>query len=269
VRSMAAPVKDRAAERQAHPLARELWKLLRNRSEADRRLVYEALQKRLGIGEMTAKREQAAEALRRFASAQREARNEADPPSWALGEPSHRRYDQFRSESEDRAEWPSAQFIRNAFSGSFGAGLEAIGERPATDVLSRRLTARGEQYTREEVLDVLRTWIEHVDREQGPNAALIQRDYLQWRDDLLLSSTTGPARCPTLPVIHDRIGSWPEVLSALGHQHRSTPGYRPGKPRKSEQAAGFDFRSAPEPVLRADGMSRDRSYSSQAAMKAS
>jgi hypothetical protein len=212
---------------------------------------------------MTAKREQAAEALQRFASAQREARNEADPPSWALGEPSHRRYDQFRSESEDRAEWPSAQFIRNAFSGSFGAGLEAIGERPATDVLSRRLTARGEQYTREEVLDVLRTWIEHVDREQGPNAALIQRDYLQWRDDLLLSSTTGPARCPTLPVIHDRIGSWPKVLSALGHQHRSTPGYRPGMPRKSEQAAGFDFSSAPEPVLRADGMSRDRSYSSQ------
>jgi hypothetical protein len=40
---------------------------------------------------MTAKREQAAEALRRFASAQRESRSEADPPSWALGEPSRRR----------------------------------------------------------------------------------------------------------------------------------------------------------------------------------
>jgi hypothetical protein len=65
---------------------------------------------------MTAKREQAAEALRRFASAQREARTQADPPSWALGEPSCRRYDQFRSEFEDRAEWPSVQFIRNAFS---------------------------------------------------------------------------------------------------------------------------------------------------------
>lgn len=83
MRSMAAPLEDRAAKRPAHPLARELWKLLRNRSEADRRLVYEALQRRLGIGEMTAKREQAAEALRRFASAQREARTQADPPSWA------------------------------------------------------------------------------------------------------------------------------------------------------------------------------------------
>jgi hypothetical protein len=175
----------------------------------------------------------------------------------------HRRYDQFRSESEDRAEWPSAQFIRNAFSGSFGAGLEAIGERPATDVLSRRLTARGEQYAREEVLDVLRTWVEHVDREQGPNAALIQRDYLRWRDDVLRSSTNGPARCPTLPVIHDFIGPWAEVLVALGCQHRSTPGYTPGKPRESEPAAGFDFNSAPAPMLRADGRSRNRSHSSQ------
>ena len=256
---MAAPVKDRAAERPAHPLARELWKLLRNRSEADRRLVYEALQRRLGIGEMTAKREQAAEALRRFVSAQREARSEADPPSWALGEPSCRRYDQFRSEFEDRAEWPSVQFIRNAFSGSFGAGLEAIGERPVTDVLSRRLTACGKRYTREEVLGVLQAWVEHVDREQGPNAALIQRDYLRWRDDVLRSSATGAARCPTLPVINDLVGWWPKVLVALGGQHRSTPGY---KPRESELAAGFDFSSAPAPVLRAGATSR-RSHSSR------
>jgi hypothetical protein len=211
---------------------------------------------------MTAKREQAAEALRRFASAQREARNEADPPGWALGEPSRRRYDQFRSESRDRAEWPSVQFIRNAFSGSFSAGLEAIGEQPAIDVLSRRLTACGKHYTREEVLDVLRAWIEHVDREQGPNAALMQPDYLRWRDDLLRSSADGAARYPTLPVIYNLIGSWPEALSTLGHQHRSTPGYRPEKPRESEPAAGFDFDSAPAPMLRADGRSRNRSHSS-------
>jgi hypothetical protein len=236
VRSMTAPVKDRAAERPAHPLALEFWKLLRNRSETDRRLVYEALQRRLGIGEMTAKREQAAEALR---------------------------YDQFRSESPDRAEWPSVQFIRNAFSGSFSAGLEAIGEQPAVDVLSRRLTACGKHYTREEVLDVLRAWIEHVDREQGPNAALMQPDYLRWRDDLLRSSANGAARYPTLPVIYNLLGSWPEALSTLGHQHRSTPGYRPEKPRESEPAAGFDFNSAPAPMLRADGRSRNRSHSSQ------
>jgi hypothetical protein len=259
---MAAPVEDRTAERPAHPLALELWKLLRNRSEADRRLVYEALQRRLGVGEMTAKREQAAEALRRFASAQREARCEAAPPSWALAEPSRRRYDQFRSESEDRAEWPSVQFIRNAFSGSFSAGLEAIGEQPAVDVLSRRLTACGKHYTREEVLDVLRAWIEHVDLEQGPNAALMQPDYLRWRDDLLRSSADGAARYPTLPVIYNLIGSWPEALATLGHQHRSTPGYRPEKPRESEPAAGFDLNSAPAPMLRADGRSRNRSHSS-------
>ena len=262
MRSMAAPLEDRAAKCPAHPLARELWKLLRNRSEADRRLVYEALQRRLGVGEMTAKREQAAEALRRFVSAQREARAETDPPSWALGEPSCRRYDQFRSEFEDRAEWPSVQFIRNAFSGSFGAGLEAIGERPVTDVLSRRLTACGKRYTREEVLDVLRAWVEHVDREQGSNAALIQRDYLRWRDDVLRSSTNGPARCPTLPVIHDLVGQWAEVLVALGGQHRSLPGYTPGRPRESELAASFDFSSAPAPVLRAGATSR-RSHSSR------
>jgi hypothetical protein len=51
------------------------------------------------------------------------------------------------------------------------AGLEAIGEQPAVDVLSRRLTACGKHYTREEFLNVLRAWIEHVDREQSPNAA--------------------------------------------------------------------------------------------------
>jgi hypothetical protein len=153
------------------------------------------------------------------------------------------------------------QFIRNAFSGSFGAGLEAIGERPVTDVLSRRLTACGKRYTREEVLDVLKAWVEHVDREQGSNAALIQRDYLRWRDDVLRSDTNGPARCPTLPVIHDFIGPWAEVLVALGCQHRSTPGYTPGKPHESEPAAGFDFNSAPAPVPRTGARSRNRSSS--------
>jgi hypothetical protein len=38
---------------------------LRDRSEADRRLVFHALQRRLGVAEMTKKQEQAVEALRR------------------------------------------------------------------------------------------------------------------------------------------------------------------------------------------------------------
>jgi hypothetical protein len=123
----------------------------------------------------------------------------------------------------------------------FGAGLEAIGERSVTDVLSRRLTACGKRYTRKEVLDVLRAWVEHVDREQGSNAALIQRDYLRWRDDVLRSSANGPARCPT---------------------HRPIPGYTPGKPHESEPATGFDFSSAPAPMLRAGATSR-HSHSSR------
>jgi hypothetical protein len=131
-----------------------------------------------------------------------------------------------------------------------------------TDVLSRRLTACGKRYTREEVLGVLQAWVEHVDREQGPNAALIQRDYLRWRDDVLRSSTNEPARCPTLPVINDLVGWWPKVLVALGGQHRSTPGYTPGKSREPELAAGFDFSSAPAPVLR-PGVPSRRSHSSK------
>src|SRR5438128_2621572 len=95
-----------ATRERAHPLARRSWSMLRDRSEADRRLVFNALQRRLGTGATHEKQEIALYALHRWMER-----------TGAGRAPSRRQYDAFRDDQDDPAAWPSATLIRNAFGG--------------------------------------------------------------------------------------------------------------------------------------------------------
>lgn len=191
---------DRLSHRKGHPLALRLWLLLRDRSEADQRLVYEALLCRLDDEERTANQQIAMEALRRFAAARDEARAiptpgtatadpsaasddpeppadqdqtpppEPRPPRWADGPISKRRYSAFRQTRSDPRAWPSAAMVANAFGRQWARALEAAGLAPAADVLVRRRTARGRPFTREQVEGLVLEWVEHVDRLAAAHA---------------------------------------------------------------------------------------------------
>lgn len=244
------PEGTRHHDRRGHPLALHLWNQLRNRCEADRRLVFEACKARLGIEELPARQEQAAEALRRFIGAQNLERSRSAPAHWAVGDPSRRRYDEFRASQIEPRAWPSSQFIRNAFAGDWNAGLAAVGARPPVDVLSRRLTARGFAYTREEVLDALLLWISEVDRREGASAPLRQSAYCDWARDQRRSADPLLPRFPTIPVIRDLVGLWHEVLVDLGHVDRMASAQRRQPDSSPEPAANFDIESTPPDVPR-------------------
>jgi hypothetical protein len=137
-----------------------MWSVLRDRSEADRRLVFEALRRREGYTQTTEKQQQAERALRAF---------DAEEGSW----PSRRRYDRWRDRQPNPSAWPSSSLIRGAY-GSWPDAIAAVSAGATPDVLSRRLNARGEKFERDELLDALRVW-----RAQAPQP-LRQTDLLAW-----------------------------------------------------------------------------------------
>src|SRR4051812_45025230 len=94
-----APLPSPAPDGRAHPLTLWMWSVLRDRSEADRRLVFEALRRREGYTQSTEKQQQAERALRAFY---------AKEGSW----PSRRRYDDWRDRQPDPKAWPSSSLIR-------------------------------------------------------------------------------------------------------------------------------------------------------------
>ena len=112
----------------AHPLAAVLWGILRDRSEADRRLVFEACSRRLAPGRTTDQQAIALHALERFRAQQGKV-------------PSRRQYDAFRSSQPNPKAWPPSSLIRNAF-GGWSRARVALGE-PEPDVLARRLRGNG------------------------------------------------------------------------------------------------------------------------------
>jgi len=190
--------------RNGHPLAVELWAILRGRSQRDRRLVFDALQPRLANEATTEKQEQALAAGRRYLKLYG-------------ASPSRRQYDYFRDSQPDRGEWPSGQLIRNAFGDwpSFRSALE--GGAPMPDVLGRRLTSKGRRVPRATLVNALREWAASVPEDQP----LREREFLEWcrahnsrcsdfRDRLPVSGATWISR----------VGLWPEALAEIGELHR-------------------------------------------------
>jgi hypothetical protein len=248
-------------DRSAHPLAQWLWRQLRNRSELDRRYVFDLLQARLGLGELGGKREVAAEALQRFIEARTLEQElgaskggrtrRGHPASWALGKPSRRSYDAFRKSQPDLEEWPSSSFIRNAFDNDWGRALAAVGSEPAVDITSRRLVGP-KPYSKDEVLNALRIWIAEVDEEEGPGAPLMQSRFEEWATTRRSTDDPRFNRLPSKPTIYKVIGDWRDVLVTLDCTHRhwqsraSNSTNTDGGPlAPDEPAARFDLESAP------------------------
>lgn len=220
-------------ERQANELALVIWDQLRDRSEADRRLVYEALQRRINVAVMTERQELALYALQCFLDRRREAKaaveqklDVSDGPSddgdtlpvelprWAQGEPGRDRYESFRACQSKRSEWPSAQLIRNAF-GDWRKALAAVGYAPAEDVTTRRLTARGFMYSETEIMAVLETWKAEVDAVD-PTASLLKQELRLWCDAELARPEPRFTRLPSDACICRHVGDWDQVLLRLG-----------------------------------------------------
>jgi hypothetical protein len=137
-----------ATRRTADQLALGLFAQLRDKSEADRQLVYRALVRRF--------------AVRR---ADRQLHRDPDRVEWALealwecedwlGElPSKHAYSDWRSERGESAGWPSAGFIVNTF-GSWAEAAAAAGGAPTMDPLARRLLANGPRFEEDELIALL------------------------------------------------------------------------------------------------------------------
>lgn len=211
----------------AHPLAKRLWSQLRTRSEADRRLVYEALQLRLEPNQTSANQQIAIAALQRFDGLRRSARTRsADPsdpsqgvPQWAQAGPSRRRYNTFRDDQPDSKAWPSSQLIVNAFGYQWGEALKAAGLAVAPDVLAMRRTTLPDPYTKPELQEIVCSWIATVDGDD-PERPLTQGDFFVWLERQRRDPDSKLKRWPSRPTVRKRLGCWMTTLVELGQAHR-------------------------------------------------
>lgn len=225
-----------ARTKTAHPLARQGWRLLRHRSEADRRLVFDALQRRLDVGPTTTKQEQALYALRRWM--------ELNGKSKA---PSRRAYDEFRDGQANKSDWPSATLIRNAYGKSWEAAAAAAEGRPQPDIPSRRLLARGKRFDPDEVKRALRDWAATVPVDQP----LLQADFLAWSRRLMNNPGPTDERSPTSDqTIRVTLGGWPEALLAIDALDRHPRRARGNQPPQNDSSTD---RASQTEDARADG----------------
>jgi hypothetical protein len=181
-----------------------IWRLLRTRSAADRRVVFLALSGRLGSGvnsgiTSTGQRaELAVRSLLLCASSTGRA-------------PSRRDYDGWHGKQSDRREWASATTIRNAF-GTWTKALAACGLEPSLDVRGRSLAAFGRPFAKEELVVALQAWDREAgdgDRSFASYGRFVHRVRGDWAGD--------GRRLPRgLTAFHREYGSWAAALAAAG-----------------------------------------------------
>ena len=129
-------------ESKLSPLARELFALLRHRSEVERRVVYDALVARLSAAPTSERPARILDAL-----------------SLCMADigraPSRRDYDAWRDRLPDPREAPHSTQVRPAFE-SGRAARAALGE-PMPDIVALRLVSRNRRaWSRAELIDALR-----------------------------------------------------------------------------------------------------------------
>ena len=190
----------------AHPLASQAWRQLRDRSESDRRLVFDALQRRLEVGATTVKQEQALYALGQWMHLKQT--KEA---------PSRRAYDAFRAAQPNPLDWPSPTLIRNAFGGSWAAATAAVEGRPEANVLARRKTTRGKKFEPELVKKLLLAWIETL----PPEEPLRQVAFIGWCLEEAAKTDSKFKHVPrTSNSVKVALGGWEKALASVGALER-------------------------------------------------
>lgn len=146
-----------AAAVMGDPLARAIFRVLRDQPEADRGLVYAALVD----WDDTASIEIEVEALRACMS--------------DLGKPPSRRdYDDWRGRDGRPKEVPSSTAIRSAC-GSWTKALSLAGVATAPDVLARRLGSRGREFSHAQLISALKLFA-----AENPETRRTARRYREW-----------------------------------------------------------------------------------------
>jgi hypothetical protein len=194
---------DATVEERAHPLARHLYAVLRDRSVEDMFLVLNAADRRLGTGEATEKQELAFQALKLFVD------EEGRFP--ASGE-----WDKWRR-SNGREQLPSATFVRNAF-GDWPTARAAFESAPALNVFGRRLVTNGVGFDDLSELVALTHAFAASRDDTGP---LFREDFSAWL------KTDGPRQAgfqkwPTdwQPFRRNGFAKWETLLRTCGLEHR-------------------------------------------------
>lgn len=182
----------------AHPLAWRLFVLLRDAPDADRRLVFETLTRRV----------MPVEADRPEVTALLEC---AKATGVTVDGPSVRQYDEWRRTVPAGRAAPSSGQIRRRF-GSWRAAEEAVFARPAADPLRRRLGPARVAFTRDEAIAGLKRFV-----AENPDAAITQKTYLRWARLVRSQEDTQVARLPTSGEPFIRLfGSFTGAVAAAG-----------------------------------------------------
>jgi hypothetical protein len=181
----------------AHPLALRLFTILRDRSDEDRRLVFEVLAERLGHSSSDLKRE-VIDALEAYRA-----------ETGRL--PTVERYKRWRRESPRGRCAPSVSQIRSRF-GAWNDAVCAMPSVPAADPTATRLRSAGRRFSREEVINALREFGASLPPGTDPTVTR----YRAWATE---QGGKG-LRVPTSDAITRRIfRTWLEALAAAGVEY--------------------------------------------------
>jgi hypothetical protein len=186
--------REKATYRSAHPLAKEIFNLLRYASETDRRHVLIATRARV----IKASSERAQLSLNAMKACL------ADEERFSRGI-----YDRWRARQPDPREWPSSQFLINTF-GTWRRAMDAAGADVVGEVLTRRLLTTGKPFTREEVLICVKAYAES-------GGELKWDAYLAWaREQMQRLDRSLPRVVRSMACIQKLFGSWGELLTEAG-----------------------------------------------------
>lgn len=195
----------------AHALARRAMRLLEHRDEADLRVVFAALTRRVRPAEGDGRREAALRALDQCAG------------ELGVTAPTMRRYEAWRHTSDTGHGAPSTQQIRTLFDGSWSRAVAAMPSVPAADPLAMRLTALGHSLSDAECVDAIARWHAETGERTEKSYRVWARRVRETERGARLPAGGGPVR--------DRFGSWPATLAVAGispaRVPRSTPIARP------------------------------------------
>lgn len=187
-----------AATGAGDPLARRLFALLRDRPEVDRRLVFEALAERVGVGGLGLGEERrlAVEALEAC-----RADRGGELPTVAA-------YRAWRERAPGGRMAPSVGRLRRLF-GSWGEAVAAMPSAPRFDPTLGRLAGRGRRIGRERALDGLRAFAASLADGERPTTVR----YRAWA----AARPAGAPRVPASARTHIKLfGSWLGALTAAG-----------------------------------------------------
>ena len=185
-------------------MAKYLYRVMRDRSTTDKRLVLRALSHTV-LGEDAESKELALNALRLCTD--------------EIGRvPSRRAYDGWRAAQRVPTDQPSARFIRTRFRGTWRNALAAAGLDGAPDVTVRRLTAHGTAFSRAELVAGLRLCATDLGRHDFSQAT-----YVDWSRRKLFSKDSKVERLCTAPLTFQRVfGSWVNAKAAAFEDQAAT-----------------------------------------------